>query len=211
MISSRLTDGWISEGSYRQHRTDHAMPARCWLGGSLGTDGQFDQIFFVFEWPVALATHEGHARAGLQARHFRPRGDRCRQGARDCTQWGVGPGAPRATNDEAGPVERVYPVGSFGDGYQRAMNLRAAERKAKGKDQSKEQEKRDDWPRAWKWLEIFAECDPRTIQPEHFLAIDPKTGKATGLVPEESRPRYRRPSGIGPSKFFARPGRKWRQ
>ena len=89
-----------------------------------------------------------------------------------------------ATNDEAGPVERVYPVGSFGDGYQRAMNLRAAERKAKGKDQSKEQEKRDDWPRAWKWLEIFAECDPRTIQPEHFLAIDPKTGQATGLVPE---------------------------
>ena len=64
------------------------------------------------------------------------------------------------------------------------MKLRQAERIAKGNTQNKEQEKRDDWPRAWRWLSMFADCDPRTIQPEHFLAIDPKTGRATGLVPE---------------------------
>jgi hypothetical protein len=80
--------------------------------------------------------------------------------------------------------EPVYPVGSYGEGFQRAMKLRAAERVAKHKAQSREQEKRDDWPRAWRWLSVFADCDPRTIQPEHFLAIDPKTGRATGLVPE---------------------------
>ena len=93
--------------------------------------------------------------------------DRVRSGATD-----------RAT------AEPVYPIGSYGDGYMRAMNLREAERVAKGDAQSKEQTKRDDWPRAWRWLSIFADCDPRTIQPEHFLAIDPKTGMATGLVPE---------------------------
>jgi hypothetical protein len=36
-----------------------------------------------------------------------------------------------------------------GDGYQRAMKLREAERKAKSIVRTKEQEKRDDWPRAW--------------------------------------------------------------
>jgi hypothetical protein len=85
--------------------------------------------------------------------------------------------------DEAS-TERVYPHGSIGDGYQRALKLRAAGRKANGVEQTPEQEARDDWPRAWKWLEIFAECDPSTVQPEHFLAIDPKSGEASGLVPE---------------------------
>ena len=78
-----------------------------------------------------------------------------------------------------------YPEGSVGRGYQRAMDLRKAERKAKRIDWTKEQEKRDSWPRAWRWLEPkFADCDPRTIQPEHFLRIDPVTGEAKGLVPE---------------------------
>jgi hypothetical protein len=85
---------------------------------------------------------------------------------------------------EQASAELVYPIGSYADGYQRAMKLRQAERLAKDKTQSKEQEKRDDWPRAWRWLSMFAECDPRTIQPEHFLAINAKTGRATGLVPE---------------------------
>lgn len=85
---------------------------------------------------------------------------------------------------EQAASEPVYPIGSYGDGYQRAMKLRQAERIAKGDVQSNEQTKRDDWPRAWRWLSIFADCDPSTIQPEHFLAVDPKTGRATGLVPE---------------------------
>jgi hypothetical protein len=89
----------------------------------------------------------------------------------------------RGKSEQVG-AEPVYPIGSYGDGYMRAMNLREAERVAKGYAQSKEQTKRDDWPRAWRWLSIFADCDPRTIQPEHFIAIDPKTGKAAGLVPE---------------------------
>ncbi len=90
----------------------------------------------------------------------------------------------RRGQSEQASVEPVYPIGSYGDGFQRAVKLREAERVAKGDAQSKEQTKRDDWPRAWRWLSIFADCDPRTIQPEHFLAIDPKTGMATGLVPE---------------------------
>lgn len=80
---------------------------------------------------------------------------------------------------------KVYPVGSVGDGYQRAMAMRKAERLQKGVVWTKEQESRDDWPRAWKWIEPkFGDCDPKTIIPEHFLRIDPKTGKPAGLVVE---------------------------
>jgi hypothetical protein len=73
---------------------------------------------------------------------------------------------------------------SVSDGYQRAMALRKAQRVASGIIWSKEQEKRDSWPRAWKWLERFGDCDPRTIEPEHFLRIDAVTGKPKGLVAE---------------------------
>lgn len=77
----------------------------------------------------------------------------------------------------------TYPPGSVGDGYQRAMALRKAERLTKGIVLTKEQESRDDWPRAWKWLgPEFGDCDPKTIIPEHFLRIDELTGKASGLV-----------------------------
>src|SRR5437899_12352681 len=48
---------------------------------------------------------------------------------------------------------QAYPVGSIGEGYQRAIKLRGAERKNKGIVWTKEQESRDDWPRAWKWIE----------------------------------------------------------
>jgi hypothetical protein len=77
-----------------------------------------------------------------------------------------------------------YPPGSVGDGYQRSMSLRKAERLAKGIIWTNEQESRDDWPRAWKWLgPEFGDCDPRTIIPEHFLRIDARTGLVSGLVP----------------------------
>jgi hypothetical protein len=78
---------------------------------------------------------------------------------------------------------KVYPAGSVGDGYQRAMALRKAERLSKGISWTNEQEGRDDWPRAWKWLEPeFGDCDPKTIVPEHFLRID-RHGELLGLVP----------------------------
>jgi hypothetical protein len=80
---------------------------------------------------------------------------------------------------------KQYPTGSVGNAYQRAMALRLAERKAKGIVWTKEQESRDDWPRAWRWLEPeFGDCDPKTVVPEHFLRIDKNTGKVIGLIPK---------------------------
>jgi hypothetical protein len=79
--------------------------------------------------------------------------------------------------------EEVFPPGTIGDGYQRAMQLRAAERAAKGIVWTKDQEKRDDWPRAWKWLKpVFGDQTPREVQPEHFLSIDPSASQVTGLM-----------------------------
>jgi hypothetical protein len=70
------------------------------------------------------------------------------------------------------------------------MALRKAGRLANGIVWTIEQEKRDSWPRAWKWLEPrFADCDPKTVEPEHFLRVDERTGQATGLVPEIDRSR----------------------
>ena len=61
---------------------------------------------------------------------------------------------------------------------------RKTERLARGIVWTREQESRDDWPRAWKWLgPEFGDCDPATIIPEHFLRIDDRTGDVSGLVP----------------------------
>src|SRR6267143_954350 len=63
------------------------------------------------------------------------------------------------------------------------MALRKAERLSKGVVWTNEQESRDDWPRAWKWLEPeFGDCDPKTIVPENFLRID-RRGELRGLIP----------------------------
>jgi hypothetical protein len=79
---------------------------------------------------------------------------------------------------------KVYPAGSVGDAYQRAMALLKAERLSKKIVWTNEQESRDDWPRAWKWLEPeFGDCDPKTIVPEHFLRID-RRGELRGLIPK---------------------------
>jgi hypothetical protein len=85
----------------------------------------------------------------------------------------------------ARPVETIYPRGSVGDGYQRAMKLREAERKSKGIVQTKEQQKRDDWPRAWKWLgPIYGDRGPRTVTPESLLAL--RTKVAARVSPTEA-------------------------
>jgi len=78
------------------------------------------------------------------------------------------------TGAQAAPVEAqpFYPSGTVGDGYQRAVNLRASERDAKGIIWTKEHVYRDDWPRAWKWLgPLFGDCDPMTVTPEALLAL----------------------------------------
>lgn len=98
----------------------------------------------------------------------------------DHTRTGGAPAPARTTL-------KVYPKGSIGEAWQRAMSLRKAERLAKGIVWNTEQESRDDWPRAWKWIEPFAACDPRTITPEHFLRVDPRSGAPAGLVPKIER------------------------
>jgi hypothetical protein len=87
-------------------------------------------------------------------------------------------GLPEATTNH-----RVYPLGSVGDGYFRAMRLRAAERQAKRVVWTAEQHARDDWPRAWKWIEpLFGDCDPKTITPEQLIG-DPARSGSIGLRP----------------------------
>jgi len=77
----------------------------------------------------------------------------------------------------------LFAQGSVGDGYQRALALREAERRHRGVIWNAEQRSRDDWPRAWKWIgPAFGDCDPKTIQPEHFLKMDEKTGVVSGLL-----------------------------
>lgn len=77
--------------------------------------------------------------------------------------------------------ERRFPKGSVGDGFIRAMRLREAERRSNGIEWTKEQHSRDDWPRAWKWIEpLFGDCDPRTITPEQFIG-DPQRPELKGL------------------------------
>jgi hypothetical protein len=82
------------------------------------------------------------------------------------------------TGAQAAAVEALqpsYPSGTVGDGYQRAVKLRASERDAKGIIWTKAQVKRDDWPRAWKWLgPVFGDCDPKTVTPDALLALRKK-------------------------------------
>lgn len=87
-------------------------------------------------------------------------------------------------SQEPAGASAKYATGSVGDGYYRAMAMRKAARAQAGVVWTIEQIKNDSWPRAWRFIEPeFADCDPNTIEPEHFLAIDPKTGEPTGLVP----------------------------
>jgi hypothetical protein len=52
------------------------------------------------------------------------------------------------------------------------LKLREKERASKGITWTKEQQSRDDWPRAWKWIEpLFGDVDPKTVQPEQMLEL----------------------------------------
>lgn len=84
---------------------------------------------------------------------------------------------------EAAVAERAFPPGSIGAAYKRAMALRETERQQRGIFWTKEQHSRDDWPRAWKWIEpLFADCDPTTVTPEQIIG-DPNGPNTTGLRP----------------------------
>jgi hypothetical protein len=70
----------------------------------------------------------------------------------------------------AGVEAHRYPPRSVGDGYERAMAIRAQERRNRDIVWTREQESRDDWPRAWKWIEpMLGDCDPRTVTPEQLI------------------------------------------
>jgi hypothetical protein len=68
--------------------------------------------------------------------------------------------------------ERSYPPGSIGEAYLRVMRLREAERQSRNIVWTTEQTSRDDWPRAWKWIEpTLGDCDPRTVTPEQLIEL----------------------------------------
>src|SRR5262249_30771028 len=91
-------------------------------------------------------------------------------------RWRRGLPEPRA--------ERLrYPHGSIGEAYERVMQLREAERKSKGIKWTREQSSRDDWPRAWRWIEpLFGDCNPRTVTPEQLIG-EPSRTNVLGLRP----------------------------
>jgi hypothetical protein len=69
----------------------------------------------------------------------------------------------------------VYPPGSLGRAYSRAIALREAERKAKGITWTREQKARDDWPRAWRWISpAFGDYDPLAVVSEDLLTLRSK-------------------------------------
>jgi hypothetical protein len=76
------------------------------------------------------------------------------------------------------PGIMVYPVGSLGHAYSRAIALREAERKAKGITWSRQQKARDDWPRAWRWIgPAFGDYDPLAVVSEDLLALRAKVAE----------------------------------
>jgi hypothetical protein len=76
------------------------------------------------------------------------------------------------------PSIMVYPPGSLGRAYSRAIALREAERKAKGVVWNRQQKARDDWPRAWRWIgPAFGDYDPAAIVSEDLLALRTKVAK----------------------------------
>ena len=82
----------------------------------------------------------------------------------------------RGTTDESELM--VYPPGSLGEAFNRALALRAAERKSKGKSWNAEQRSRDDWPRAWKWIgPTFGDYDPMAVQAEDLMALRAKVAE----------------------------------
>lgn len=78
--------------------------------------------------------------------------------------------------------KRGYSPGTIGHAYMRVIALREQERRSKGITWTTEQHSRDDWPRAWKWIEpTFGDFDPKVITPE--LLIGDAHKNIVGLRP----------------------------
>jgi hypothetical protein len=76
------------------------------------------------------------------------------------------------------PDIMIYPPGSLGHAYGRAIALREAERKAKGITWTRQQKARDDWPRAWRWIgPAFGDYDPLAVVSEDLLALRAKVAE----------------------------------
>ena len=120
-------------------------------------------------------------------------------------------GEPRSSN------LMVYPPGSLGEAYNRAIALREAERKAKGIVWTRQQKARDDWPRAWRWIgPAFGDYDPVAIVSEDLLALRTKVASRVSeseafrvikvwrsLWAKLTPLGYRVPPGSDPSLTFA--------
>ena len=66
-----------------------------------------------------------------------------------------------------------YPTGTLGDAYLQAIAVREAGRRNNGITWTKEQHSRDDWPRAWRWIEpLFGDVDPKTVTWEQLFDPD---------------------------------------
>jgi hypothetical protein len=79
------------------------------------------------------------------------------------------------------PNIMVYPPGSLGHAYSRAIALRAAEREAKGIVWTRQQKARDDWPRAWRWIgPAFGDYDPLAVVSEDLMSLRAKVAQRVG-------------------------------
>jgi hypothetical protein len=106
---------------------------------------------------VVNSTNEPTAEDKNRAIELNQAWDRHRRGI------GLQPAAPKPK----------YPPGSLGDAFLRAMALRESKRRNDGIMWTKEQHSRDDWPRAWKWIEpLFGDVDPKTVTPEQLFDAD---------------------------------------
>jgi hypothetical protein len=75
----------------------------------------------------------------------------------------------RGRKEQAGPV---YPPGSLGEAYVRIRSLKAKERAEKGFEMTLERRRRDDWPRAWKWIgPLFSDVAPSTVTTEQLFDL----------------------------------------
>jgi hypothetical protein len=73
-----------------------------------------------------------------------------------------------------------YNSGTLGAAYSRFMQMREAERKLVGNELTFEQRRRDDWPRAWRWLgPAIGDMKVERITPEIMLELRAKISKSS--------------------------------
>lgn len=81
-------------------------------------------------------------------------------------------------SESGGPIERVFPPGSIGEGFARFRNSATWSTKAKATQ--------DDWFRGWDYIEpIFGDCDGNTVSFENldlWYGGDPKNPEIVGLL-----------------------------